>query len=125
LLGALSFQVIALPFYSFGLSSVGNIISNAGGFIFLVLALIAAFKWRTIKKKLSETERKNLYRPSVWIYIFGFFLTNLFYAEFTQKFGVPTVVLSWLNRFFLIAILGRFFGLFKRKKKIVQAQNGI
>jgi tellurite resistance protein TehA-like permease len=125
LLGALSFQVIALPFYNFGLNGVGNIISDAGGFIFLILALIAAFKWRAIKKKLSETERENLYQPSVWIYIFGFLLTNLLYAEFTQKFGAPTAVLFWLNGFFLIAILGRFFRLFKRKKKIVQIQDEI
>jgi len=125
LLGALSFQVIALPFYNFGLNGVGNVISDAGGFIFLVLALIAAFKWRATKKKLSEAERENLYRPSVWIYIFGFSLTNLLYAEFAQKFEAPTAVLFWLNGFFLIAILGRFFGLFRRKKKAVQIQDEI
>ncbi|MBU2529907.1 MAG: hypothetical protein KKD35_02610 [Elusimicrobia bacterium] len=123
LLGALSFQVVALPFYNFGLNGAGDIISDAGGFIFLLLALIAAFKWRAIKKKLSETEQERLYRPSVWIYIFGFFLTNLLYAEFTQKFGAPTAVLFWLNGFFLVAILGRFFGLFRRKKKPAQIQN--
>ena len=125
LLGALSFQVIALPFYNFGLNGVANIISDAGGFIFLILALIAAFKWRAIKKKLSEAEKENLYSPSVWIYIFGFFLTNLLYAEFAQKFGAPTAVLFWLNGFFLIAILGRFFGLFKCKKKSAQIQSEI
>ncbi len=125
LLGALSFQVVALPFYNFGLNSVGNIISDEGGFIFLILALIAAFKWRAIKKKLSEAERENLYRPSVWIYIFGFLLTNLLYTEFTQKFGAPTAVLFWLNGFFLVALFGRFFGLLKRKKKLVQVQDEI
>lgn len=123
LLGALSFQVIAWPFYSFGLNSTANIISDTGGFLFLVLALIAFFRWRAIKKKLSQAEKENLYRPSAWIYIFGFFLTNLLYAEFVQKFGAPTAVLFWLNGFFLIAILGRFFSLFKRKKKNVQVKN--
>jgi len=117
LLGALSFQVIALPFYQFDLSGVGNIISDAGGAIFLLLALISAFKWRAMKKKLSEEERENLYRPSAWIYIFGFILTSLLYADFEQRFGAPTAVLFWLNGFFFIALIIRFFGIFKRKKK--------
>lgn len=119
LLGALSFQVIALPLYQFGLFNAGNIISDAGGFIFLLLALISVFKWRAIKKKLSEEEKENLYKPSVWIYIFGFFLTNLLYVEFQQRFGAPTAVIFWLNGFFLIAIILRFFGIFKRKKSKV------
>lgn len=123
LLGALSFQVIALPFYGFGLDGAGNAISNTGGFVFLVLALIAAFKWLAIRKKLSEVERENLYRPSVWIYIYGFILTDLLYAEFTEKFGAPTAVLFWLNGFFLVAMLGRFFGLFRRRKKVAQIQD--
>lgn len=118
LLGALSFQVIALPFYQFGLNNFGNAVSDFGGFIFLILALISAFKWRSIKKKLATSDVENLYRPSVWIYVFGFFLTSLLFAEFEQKFGVPTAVLFWLNGFFLIALIGRFFSLFKRKKKI-------
>jgi len=117
LLGALSFQVVALPFYHFGLNGVGNIISDAGGAIFLLLALISAFKWRAIKKKLSEEERENLYRPSVWIHIFGFILTSLLYSEFQQKFGAPTAILFWLNGFFFLALIGRLLGLFKRKKK--------
>jgi len=117
LLGALSFQVIALPLYNFGWNGAGNLISDAGGAIFLLFALIAAFKWRAIKKKLSEEERENLYRSSAWIYIFGFILTSLLYAEFEQKFGAPTAILFWLNGFFFIALIGRFFGLFKRKKK--------
>lgn len=117
LLGALSFQVIALPLYQFGLNGAGNLVSDAGGAIFLLFALISAFKWHAMKKKLSEEERKNLYRPSAWIYIFGFILTSLLYAEFEQKFGVPTAILFWLNGFFFVALIGRFFGLFKRKKK--------
>ena len=117
LLGALSFQVIALPLYNFGLNGAGNIISDAGGAIFLLLSLISAFKWRSIKKKLPQEERENLYRPSAWIYFLGFILTNLFYAEFQQRFGAPTAVLFWLNGFFLVALIGRFFGIFKRKKK--------
>ena len=123
LLGALSFQVIALPLYNFNLVGAGNLISDAGGAIFLILALIAAFKWRATKKKLSEEERENLYRPSVWIYIFGFILTSLLYAEFGQKFGVPTAILFWLNGFFFVALIGRFFRLFKRKKKLPQIES--
>ena len=123
LLGALSFQVIALPLYNFNLIGAGNLISDAGGAIFLILALIAAFKWRVIKKKLPEEERENLYRPSVWIYIFGFILTSLLYAEFEQKFGVPTAILFWLNGFFFVALIGRFFRLFKRKKKLPQIES--
>lgn len=117
LLGALSFQVIAQPFYQFGLSGVGNAISDAGGAIFLLLALISAFQWRAMKKKLSEEERENLYRPLAWIYILGFILTSLLYADFEQKFGAPTAVLFWLNGFFFVALIIRFFGIFKRNKK--------
>lgn len=116
LLGALSFQVIALPFYQFGLFDAGNAISDAGGGIFLLLALIAAFKWRAIKKKLSENERENLYRPSVWIYIFGFLLTNLLYRQFQLRYDAPTAVLFWINAFFFVALISRFLGIFKRKK---------
>lgn len=117
LLGALSFQVIALPFYQFGLNGAGNFLSDAGGGIFLILALISAFKWHAIKKKLSEEERENLYKPSAWIYIFGYILTSLLYAEFEQRFGAPTTTLFWLNVFFFVTLISRFFGLFKRKKK--------
>lgn len=116
LLGALSAQIIALPFYSFKLSGVGNTISDFAGAIFLILALISAFKWRAIKKKLSEEEKESLYRPSVWIYIFGFLLTNLLYMEFQQAYNAPTAVLFWLNTIFTIVLIVRFFGIFKRKK---------
>lgn len=115
LLGALSFQVIALPFYRFGLLGAGNIISDAGGAIFLLLALISAFKWRAIKKKLSEEEKESLYKPSVLVYIFGFLLTYLLYLN-QQSYGAPTAVTFWLNGFFLVVMIGRFFGIFKRKK---------
>jgi len=124
LLGALSFQVIALPLYQFGLFDAGNIVSDAGGFVFLLLALISAFKWKAIKKKLTEEEKESLYKPPVWVYIFGFFLTNFLYIEFQQRFGVPTAVIFWLNGFFLIAIILRFFGIFKRKKtKFLEIEN--
>ncbi len=126
LLGALSFQVIALPFYRFGLFGTGNIISDFGGAVFLLLALVSAFKWRAIKKKLSEEEKENLYKPSVWIYIFGFLLTNLLYVEFQQSYGAPTAILFWLNGFFLVVMIGRFFGIFKRKKpKISQVETAV
>jgi len=126
LLGALSFQVIALPLYQFGLFNVGNIVSDAGGFVFLLLALISAFKWRAIKKKLKEEEKESLYKPPVWVYIFGFFLTNLLYIEFQQRFGAPTAVIFWLNGFFLVAIILRFFGIFKHKKtKILEIKNQV
>jgi len=59
----------------------------------------------------------------VWIYIFGFILTSLLYAEFEQKFGVSTAILFWLNGFFFVALIGRFLGLFKRKKKLPQIEN--
>jgi len=126
LLGALSFQVIALPLYQFGLFGAGNLVSDLGGFVFLLLSLISAFKWRAIKNKLSEEEKESLYKPPVWVFIFGFFLTNLLYVEFQQRFGAPTAVIFWLNGFFLLAMILRFFGIFKRKKpKIPQIESQI
>lgn len=122
LLGALSFQVIALPFYQFKLFGVGGLISDLGGAIFLILALISAFKWRSIKKKLTIAEKENLYKTPVWVYIFGFFFTNILYIAF-QRFGVPTAVIFWLNGFFLVALIGRFLGIFIRKPKLVETQN--
>lgn len=121
LLGALSFQVIALPFYQFKLLGVGDTVSDLGGAIFLLLALISTFKWRSIKKKLSIEEKEYLYRPSVWIYILGFFFTNILYAAF-QKFEAPTAVIFWLNAFFLVALIGRFFGLFRCKPKAQEVE---
>lgn len=116
LLGALSFQVIALPLYYFNWSGLGNFISDVGGGFFLFLAFISAIKWRSIKKKLSKEERESLHQPSAWIYFFGFIITNLLYTEFQQKFSAPTAVLFWLNGFFLIALVSRFFGIFKRNQ---------
>ncbi|QQR82488.1 hypothetical protein IPJ70_04405 [Candidatus Campbellbacteria bacterium] len=118
LLGALSFQVIALPFYHFEAMGIGNFISDFGGFIFLVLALIASFKWRSAKKKLSPAEKENLYRPSAWVFFLGFMVTNLLYMQFQQVYDAPTAVLFWLNGFFLVVLIGRFFGMFKKKKQI-------
>ena len=117
LLGALSFQVIALPFYNFGLNAVGNIISDVGGGIFLILTLISALKWRTMKNKLSEKEKVGLYRPPVLVYIFGFILTTLLYGQFENMFDAPTSVLTWLNIFFFFALIMRFISVFKSKKK--------
>lgn len=121
LLGTLSFQVIALPFYQFKLFGVGDIISGLGGAIFLLLALVSAFKWRSLKKKLSKEEKEYLYKPSVWVYILGFFFTNILYGTFKQ-FEAPTAVIFWLNAFFLVALIGRFFGLFRRKPKIQEIE---
>ena len=116
LLGALSFQVLALPFYQFKLFGIGDMVSDLGGAIFLLLALISAFKWSSLKKRLSKEEKEYLYKPPVWIYILGFFFTNILYAAF-QKFEAPTAVIFWLNAFFLVALIGRFFELFRRKSK--------
>lgn len=117
LLGALSFQVIALPFYQFKLFGVGNMISDLGGGIFLILALVSMFKWRSLRKKLSVEEQEYLYKPPVWVYILGFFFTNALYVAFLG-FQAPTAVIFWLNGFFLIALMGRFFGVFRRKPKV-------
>ena len=121
LLGALSFQILALPFYQFNLFRVGNVISDLGGAIFLLLALISAFKWRSLKKKLSKEEKEHLYKPSLWVYILGFFFTNILYSDF-QKFEAPTVVIILLNAFFLAALIGRFFSLFRRKPKVQKVE---
>jgi len=117
LLGALSFQVIALLFYHFELITAGNVLSDTVGAAFLLFALVSAFKWRAIKKRLPVGAGELLYRPSAWIYFFGFLLTNLLYYEFEQRFGAPTAVLFWLNGFFLVGLLSRFLGIFKRKKE--------
>lgn len=140
LLGALSFQVIALPFCSFKMFEVGNIISGLGGGIFLPLTLIAAFKWRALKKKLSIEEKKYLYRPPVWVYILGYFFTRFLWETFDtiavpintplgQKlldgqivWNIPTGILNWLNTFFLITLIIRFFGLLRRKPKIKEIE---
>lgn len=115
LLGALSFQVIALPFYYYGLLNIGNTISDTSGFFFLIFAVIAAFKLKSVKKKLPDDEKENLYRPSVWVYLLGFFTTNLLNLLF-HTYSAPTAILNWLNLYFLVVLILRFFGLFKRKK---------
>lgn len=114
LLGALSFQVIALPFYHFGLSGVGDIISDFGGAIFLLLALIAAFKWRAIKKKMPKKDKEGIFKPSVWVYILGVIFTAILLFTFDVSYGAPTAVLFWLLSFFVVALIGRFFGLFNK-----------
>lgn len=116
LLGALSLQIIALPLYKFEFFTAGDIISDLGGAIFLLLALVSVFKWRSAKKKLTKAEKENLYKPSVWIYILGFFVTNILYVEF-QEMEVPTAVTYWLNLFFFVAMVSKFFSFIKRKIK--------
>ena len=125
LLSALSFQVVAMPFYHFGAYGVGNMISDLGGFVFLVLALIASFKWMSIKRKMTGEQKENLYKPSAWLYFMGFMVTNLLYAQFQGVYEAPTAVLFWLNGFFLVVLIGRFIGIFRRKKPVVQTQETI
>lgn len=122
LLGALSFQVIALPFYHFELSGAGDIISDFGGAIFLLLALIAAFKWRTIKKKIPREKTEEIFKPSVWVYILGVIFTAILLFTFDVNYGAPTAVLFWLLSFFVITLIGRFFGIFKKVGKSRKAE---
>lgn len=126
LLGALSVQIIALPFYQLGLSfennallSAGDWIAGWGGAIFMLLALVAWFKWRGLKKKLSKEEKESLYRPSVWVYVFGFFVTSILYSAFLDMYSAPVFALFWLNTIFTVVIIVRIFsfirGFFKQK----------
>jgi len=123
LLGALSLQVIALPFYrisssieSLPLLWIGNLISGIGGLVFLILALAASIKWIRTKRKLSDEEKADLYRPSLWIYVLGFLVTNLF--SMMPEYQAPLGTIAILNIFFLVALIGRFFSLFRRKPKV-------
>lgn len=123
LLGALSFQVIALPFYrisssieSLALLWIANLTSAIGGLIFLILALAASIKWIIAKRKLSDKEKATLYRPSLWIYVLGFLVTSLF--SMMPEYQAPLGTIAILNIIFLVALIGRFFGLFRRKPKI-------
>ncbi|MBL7086649.1 MAG: hypothetical protein ISS28_06090 [Candidatus Cloacimonetes bacterium] len=127
LLGALSFQVIALPFYrvssnieSLPLLWIGNFISAIGGWIFIILALMASINWIRVKRKISDEEKADLYRPSVWVYIFGFLVTNIFYK--LPEYQAPLGTITILNIFFLVALIGRFLGLFRRKPKIKEVK---
>lgn len=118
LLGALSFQVIGLPFYHYGFSNIGDYISDFGGFVFLILALIAAIKWRSLKKILLIDEMEgDFYRPSAWIYGMGFIFVTLLFASF-MSYGAPTGVLFWLNSFFVTGLLANFGEKKRRKRKI-------
>lgn len=114
LLGTLATQVIALPFYHFKAFQIGKVISEIGGLILLGFTVIAAVKWIIIKKNLDKDERLSLYKPSVWIYIFGFLITDFIYKIFKSQ-EVNTVVLMWLNLFFTIALISRFIGFIQRK----------
>ena len=127
LLGALSFQVIALPFYrisssieSLALLWIANLTSAIGGLIFLILALAASIKWMIVKRKLSDKEKATLYRPSLWIYVLGFLVTSLF--SMMPEYQAPLGTIAILNIVFLVALIGRFFGLFRRKPKIKKVE---
>jgi len=122
LLGALSLQVVAIPLYAFGLNVevkvptiIGNWISSVGGGLFLFLAIVSAIIWWKKKKKLSPEQREGLYKPSVWVYIFGLLFTGFLYNNFTYTYGVPATILYWLNGFFLTVLIIRFVGFIKRK----------
>lgn len=114
LLGTLSTQIIALPFYFFKVPNIGSIISDIVGFIFLTLTLISAIKWWLIKRKLSNEEKLYLYRPSVWVYILGFITTDFIYRIYLG-YREDTFILMWLNVFFAFALINRFLGFIHRK----------
>jgi hypothetical protein len=126
LLGALSLQVVALPFYRFSpmiesstLLWIANIISVIGGLILLILALVASIIWIRARRKLSYEERENLYRPSLWIYVLGYLVTIIF--SIMPEYQAPLSTISILNIIFLatliIALIGKFIGLFRHKPK--------
>lgn len=117
LLGALSFQVIALTFYQFHFPTVGDLLSDFAGALLLILALIAAFKWRKLKKQLSPETLEFIYRPSGWIHLLGFFFTNILYSAF-NRYEAPTAVLFWLNLFFIVGIINRVINYFRYKRKV-------
>jgi len=127
MLGALSLQIIALPFYHIGLPlensimlNIGDWVAGWGGAVFILLTLVAWVKWLGVKKKMPKEEREELYRPSVWVYIFGFLITSVLYSAFTTMYFAPVFALYWLNIIFFIAIIARLFvfikRLFKRKQ---------
>ena len=107
LLGALSTQAIAMPFYFLQAPATGSAIADIGGIIFLILTGISAIKWQLLKLKLSVSERLTLYKPSVWSYILGLITTDCIYSIF-YKYNANTVVLMWLNTFFILALISRF-----------------
>lgn len=131
LLGALSFQVIALLFYRFS-SIIGslslfwtaNLVSAIGGLILIILALAASIIWIRARRKLSYEEKENLYRPSLWVYVFGFLVTTLF--SMMPEYQAPLGAIAILNIIFLatliIALIGKFIGLFRRKPKVQKVE---
>lgn len=118
LLGALSCQVIALPFYCYKTFNIGDGFSKFGGFAFLLLAVISSINWHLIKRKLTANEKIYIYKPPVWIFILGFLITNIIEYSFSM-YQANTVILGWLEGFFFLAILIRTTTfIFKKKVKI-------
>lgn len=119
LLGALSIQVLALPIYYFDslsfLSEPTKIFSTLIGLVLILLAAITSFKWLK-RKKRGDLKRYRMHKPSVWLYIGGYLLTNVLYKRF-EEFGVTTYVVSLLNIYFFVALLYRLFCFLKRKYK--------
>ncbi|MBF0593882.1 MAG: hypothetical protein HQL22_02825 [Candidatus Omnitrophica bacterium] len=107
LLGALSCQVLALPFYNFKLFGIGGGFSVIGGLAFLVLTVMGAINWYLTKRKLTAGEQREIYKPPVWIYIIGCFVTSMLASSF-QAYQANTAVLTCLNGFFGIALVTRF-----------------
>ena len=107
LLGALSLQIIALGFYKFKFHYLGNIISDVGGGILLIVSIVSVFIWLSCKKKLSHDGVMVFYKPSIWVYVLGFFITNIIYSEYEDA-DARIAVIFWLNVFFTFALLSRF-----------------
>jgi len=106
LAGALSFQVIALPFYPLRLPAVGNMISVFSGFIFLLFAAMAAVKWRSAEKNLSKEQKKDLYISPILPCILGVLIAGILdYA--LLSFGASRIVILCLQAIFVVAAIER------------------
>ena len=107
LFGALSLQVIALPFYYFDLINVGDNISYMLGGVLLLASLVSVVKVRSLRKKISMECLENSYKPSIWIYVLGIVFTQVIYVGFLN-FGAAIDVVAWICVFFTIALISRF-----------------
>ena len=112
--GALSLQVLAYFAYMFDLFTLGIWISDLGGWIFLILAIISGIQWHRLKRRLSKEERHMLYKPSVWMYILGFLMTNGLSSDIGE-FQVSSAVLLWLNTYFVIVLIWRLIAQIVRR----------